>query len=104
MFADNKYIEATKDLIFSERRRVTNALRQIEGLKVYEPVANFVLTRITKENVDADILFDKAIRQNMMIRNCSTFPFLDNKYFRICFMKPEDNDRLLKLIHEVITG
>jgi threonine-phosphate decarboxylase len=104
MFADNEYINATKDLIFSERRRITKALREIEGLKVYEPVANFVLCRITKENVDSDILFDKAIRQNMMIRNCSTFPFLDNKYFRICFMKPEDNDRLLKLISEVITG
>ncbi len=104
MFADNKYIKETKDLIFSERRRVTKALREIAGLKVYEPVANFVLCRITKENVDADILFDKAIRQNMMIRNCSTFPFLDNKYFRICFMKPEDNDRLLALIREVITG
>ncbi len=102
MFTDTDYIKATKDLIFSERRRVTGMLREIPGLKVYEPVANFVLSRITKENVDADILFDKAIRQNMMIRNCSTFPFLDNSYFRICFMKSADNDRLLDLIRETI--
>ena len=98
MFTDKAYIKATKDLIFSERARVTSALREIDGLKVYEPVANFVLCRITKENVDADILFDKAIRANMMIRNCSTFTYLDNKYFRICFMAPADNDRLLDLI------
>ena len=102
MFTDSEYIKATKDLIFSERERVTGALRSTAGLKVYDPVANFVLVRITKENVDADILFDRAIRRNMMIRNCSTFPFLDNSYFRICFMKPEDNDALLSLIRETV--
>lgn len=103
MFTDSKYIEDTKNLIFSERDRVCRALREIPGLKVYDPIANFVLCRITKENVDADILFDKAIRKNMMIRNCSTFPYLDNKYFRICFMSPKDNDRLLELIREVMS-
>ena len=103
MFTDTEYIRATKELIFSERERVTDMLCRMPGLKVYEPKANFVLCRITKENVDADILFDKAIRSNMMIRNCSSFPFLDNSYFRICFMKPEDNDRLLSLIRETLT-
>ena len=102
MFSDNGYIKATKELISSERSRVTAALRDIPGLKVYEPVANFVLSRITKENVDADILFDKCIRSNMMIRNCSSFPFLDNSYFRICFMSPEDNDKLLTVIRQTV--
>ena len=98
MFSDSGYINATKELISTERSRVTTALRAIDGLKVYDPVANFVLCRITKENVDADILFDNCIRRNMMIRNCSSFPFLDNRYFRICFMNPADNDRLLREI------
>jgi threonine-phosphate decarboxylase len=102
MFTDTEYIKATKELIAAERARVTAALRDTDGLKVYEPVANFVLCRITKENVDADILFDNCIRQNMMIRNCSSFPFLDNSYFRICFMNPADNDKLLKVIQETL--
>ncbi len=102
MFSDREYIEATRALISSERRRVTDALRAIGGLKVYEPAANFVLSCIEKENVDADILFDTAIRRNMMIRNCSTFPYLDNKFFRICFMSPSDNDKLLDVIREVL--
>ena len=33
-----------------------------------------------------------------MIRDCSTFPFLDNKYIRFCFMNPEDNDKLVKIL------
>ncbi len=102
MFSDSEYIKATKELISSERRKVTSALRAMDGLKVYEPTANFVLCRITKENVDADILFDNAIRRNMMIRNCSSFPFLNNSYFRICFMNPSDNAKLLDVISDTL--
>ena len=51
---------------------------------------------------DADILFDTAIRRCLMIRNCSTFEGLNNKFFRLCFMMPEDNDRLLECVREVI--
>ena len=104
MFSDTEYIEATRNLIFSERRRVCDELKNIPLIKVYEPLANFVLCRIEKENVDADILFDKAIRQNLMIRNCSSFPFLDNSYFRICFMNPADNDKLLAVIRNVMNS
>ncbi len=102
MFKDADYIKQTKELISSERARVCSILKSTDGIKVYDPVANFVLCRITKENVDADILFDNAIRKNLMIRNCSSFPFLDNKYFRICFMSPQDNDRLLAVIRETL--
>ena len=102
MFTDDDYIRATKELIYAERRRVTDALRDISGLKVYEPAANFVLSRITRDDMNADILFDACIREKMMIRNCCTFPFLDNKYFRICFMRPEINDKLLTVIRNTI--
>lgn len=102
LFTDHDYIKRTKDLIFSERQRVCSVLRSVSGLKVYEPAANFVLVEIEKENVDADILFDKAIRRYLMIRNCSSFEGLSNKFFRFCFMLPEDNDKLLECIKEVM--
>ncbi len=102
MFTDEAYIRQTKELISGERQRIIAALREMKELKVYEPTANFVLVRILRDDVTADSMFDAAIRQKMMIRNCSTFPFLDNKYIRFCFMMPEDNDRLLSCIKEII--
>ena len=102
MFTDEEYISDTKKLISSERIRVTDFLRNTKGLKVYEPSANFVLSRILSEDKNADILFDACIREKMMIRNCCTFPFLDNKYFRICFMSPLMNDKLLTVIRRVM--
>ena len=103
MFTDEEYINETKELISSERTRVSDALANIKGLKVYEPSANFVLVKIENEDITADILFDACIRERMMIRNCCTFPFLDNKYFRLCFMLPEMNDRLLSVIKRVMS-
>lgn len=95
MFRDREYIEQTKRLISSERARIFDLLKKNPDFKVYEPSGNFMLVRILKENVTSQDLFDRAIREKMMIRDCSTFPFLDNKYVRFCIMKREDNDRLL---------
>ena len=102
MFTDQDYIQATKDLIEAERERVCLRLSHIEGIKYYPPSANFILLRILKEEKNADILFEKAIRKKFMIRNCSTFPFLDNRYVRFCFMKPKMNDGLLDCIEEAM--
>lgn len=98
MFNDTEYINETIKLVSSERKRICQILGNTPGIKFYEPHANFILVRILKENITSGDLFDTAIRQGLMIRDCSTFPFLDNKYIRFCFMNPDDNDRLLKVL------
>ncbi|MCR5608955.1 MAG: aminotransferase class I/II-fold pyridoxal phosphate-dependent enzyme [Lachnospiraceae bacterium] len=103
MFTDTDYIRQTKDLIFSERQRIYNELSAISTLKPYKPVANFILVKILKGDFTADMLFDKAIRKGLMIRDCSTFPFLDSHYFRFCFMSPENNTALLDLIRKELS-
>jgi len=101
MFTDSAYIKETKSLISSERARLCKLFHENPDFKVYDPSANFVLVRILREDLTSQDLFDRAIRQKMMIRDCSTFPFLDNKYIRLCFMRPEDNDRLIRcLFHQ----
>lgn len=102
MFSDEEYIKNTKEFISSERTRVCNALRQNPTLKVYEPVANFVLVRILKPGMTAAMLFEACIKKGLMIRDCVTFPGLDETYFRICFMSKEKNDELLEVIEQTI--
>ena len=100
MFKDNEYIEDTRNLISSERKRICGILSGLDTVKFYQPNANFILVRILKDDVTSEDLFDAAIKKGLMIRDCSTFPFLDNKYIRFCFMNPEDNDALLKVLIE----
>ncbi len=98
MFQDKEYIEKTKALISSERDRMFAAFDSHPDYKPYPASGNFILVRILNENVTSDMLFERAIKEKMMIRDCSSFPFLDQHYIRFCVMRPEDNDRLLKCL------
>lgn len=95
MFCDHAYIQKTKDLIFSERRRLYQLFDGREDYKAFKPSANFMLVKILRKDLTAKDLFDRAIREGMMIRDCSTFPFLEDHFIRFCFMSPEMNDKLL---------
>ena len=104
MFQDTDYIKATRQLISTERSRIYQELSSWDTLKVYEPTANFLLFRILRDSVTAQDIFDSCIRSCMMVRNCSTFPFLNNKYVRFCFMNPAQNDELIRCIKGVLDG
>ena len=58
--------------------------------------------RILKEGVTSRQVFEHCIRQGLMIRDCSNFPTLDDRYFRFCFMLPQDNDRLVQALREIL--
>ncbi len=98
MFQDTEYIKETKDLISSEREYMFRYLKQQPDFKPYPASANFILIRSLDDRITSEVLFDRAIREKMMIRDCSTFPFLDNSYIRICVMQPEMNRKLLECL------
>lgn len=98
MFSDTEYMQKTKALIADERKRIVSIFRQYDTVKVYPCHTNFILIKILKPNVTAMDLFEAAIKKGLMIRDCATFPTLDETYFRFCFMLPEQNDQLLSTI------
>ena len=98
MFSDEEYINKTKMLIKSERDRLYNLFEQSDRYKPYKPQGNFMLLKILEDGLTSQMLFDKCIKQGLMIRDCSTFPYLDEKYIRFCFMNPEDNTKLANLL------
>lgn len=100
MFSDEEYMQQTRRLISSERTRVCQELSKLPAYKAFPPTANFVLVHIEKEGLTSTELFDRAIRKGLMLRDCSTFPFLDNRYIRFCFMLPEKNNALLEVLRE----
>lgn len=103
MFTDTAYIEETRHLISSERERIYQELLTWKSVKVYKPCANFILVRILKEGVTSYDVFLHAIRQGLMLRDCSNFPGLeDETFFRFCFMMPEKNTELLHCLKEIL--
>lgn len=103
MFTDTEYIEKTRRLISSERERIYQELLTWKHIKVYKPYANFILVRILKEGVTSYDVFVHAIRKGLMLRDCSTFPGLeDETFFRFCFMMPDKNTELLECLREIL--
>jgi threonine-phosphate decarboxylase len=98
MFTDTQYINDTKALIKNERNRIYETLNASKYLKVYQPKANFILVEILKPELTSSDVFDLAIQQGFMIRDCSTFPFLDDRFIRFCFMEPEKNTALMEFL------
>ena len=101
MLKDTDYNQKTWSLIDSERTRMCTELSGLDTVKIYPAYANFVLVKILKEGLTSFDVFEKAIHQNLMIRDCSSFESLNGEYVRFCIMNPEDNDRLLDVFRSL---
>ena len=102
MFKDFDYIESTVKHMTDEREYLNKELSSIDGIKVYESKGNFILCEIEKENLNADILYDSLLKEGIIIRNCSSFEGLNNKFFRVCVLKHEENELLIKKLKSII--
>ena len=103
MFRDHDYIEKTKTFISKERARLLDILRREPNLHVYEPSANFILMRILKESVTSEDVFEHAVKDGLVLRDCSSFPGLGSSHIRFCLCLPDQNDRLIQKIFEMVS-
>ncbi len=103
MLSDTDHIGRTRAYIKEERQRIMSLLDDMEplGIRYYRPEANFVLVRLPEGGPTSGGLFERAVKEGMMIRDCADFPGLDDRYIRFCFMKKDDDDRLMSLIRKV---
>ncbi|MCT4686495.1 pyridoxal phosphate-dependent aminotransferase [Vallitalea sp.] len=101
MFEDEEYIKMTKDFIEQERNRIYKELNSWKDIKVFPPTANFILIKILRDDIDSHELFEKLIKKKIMIRDASTFPFLNSQFFRFCFMNKAQNDFILDELSKI---
>lgn len=82
-----------------ETERLRQALRNIEGIRVFETKTNYMLCEISP--TAASKLKDYLIHEHgILIRDCSNFYGLSNHFFRVSAQKPEENDALIEAIKE----
>ena len=102
MFSDSEYIAKAQAFMRNERKRVYRELLTFKRIRVFAPEANFVLIELLPGAPDAETVFRACLDEGLLIRNCSSFPTLEERYIRFCFMSSEDNDRLLARLRSVI--
>ena len=100
MFSDEKYITEVFNFITSRRNYIFSEISKIKNLKPYESFGNFILIKILR-GIKAGKLREKLLEKGLVIRDCKSFNNLDENYFRICLLKDDDNEILLKNLKEI---
>ena len=86
-----------KDYIKTQRQHCVEVLSKRPNLKIYPAYANFILVKLLDGTTSFE-MFERCIKQGLMIRDCSSFHGLDGEFIRFCIQKEEDNGRLLDLL------
>ncbi|MCA1591622.1 MAG: histidinol-phosphate transaminase [Acidobacteria bacterium] len=83
--------------VVSERERLLEELRRVQGLAPVPSQANFIVVR---SSIHPRRVFDELLARDILIRDVSGYPMLAD-YFRVSVGTPEENDRLLASLREI---
>lgn len=102
LFSDKEFIQQTKMLISAERKRCIEQLKQFQNITVYHSSSNFILLKLKTNVINSHELFEKLIQKKLLVRDASSFTFLDDTFLRFCIRMPEHNTALLEQLRELV--
>jgi len=100
---DSEHNRRTIEFVRQERRGLIDGLEQFPVFKVYPSNANFLLIEI-KEGMNASELKERLLHHRILIRDCSNFMGLSDKFFRIAVRSSEENQQLLECLRRIFSG
>ncbi|HYU26442.1 MAG TPA: histidinol-phosphate transaminase [Thermoanaerobaculia bacterium] len=84
--------------IVGERERVVAAMREIPRITMFPTRANFVTFRAERNSKE---IFEALFAHGILVRDVSAYPRLAN-CLRISIGSPEQNDRVIEVLREVV--
>lgn len=94
-----EFLERSMDLIKAERSFLSQGLSDI-GFKVFDSDTDFILFKDEIRGGQINI-YEKLIRQRILIRDCSDFDGLDGRFCRIAVRDHKDNKLLISALRSV---
>lgn len=89
------YLMCSRAYISTEKQKLLTGLNAMQGgliHEIYGHAANYIFFRAEPG------LFDKLLKQGIMIRDCSNFTSLEPGYYRIAVRTEAENDKLLEVL------
>ncbi len=99
---NEEFATNTRQYVCSEKAFLYDGLTNIKGIHPFQPTVNFVLIRIQDIRVTSSEIQNRLLKNNILIRNCSNFVGLDEKYFRVAVKTREENMKLLSALKSVM--
>jgi threonine-phosphate decarboxylase len=101
LLRNEENIKKIREAVNKETEFLFGQLSRITGLKTYPPQANFILVRIETDLSSSKLQEDLA-KKGILIRDCSNFAGLNDKFFRLAVRKREENLRLIDSLRKSI--
>ena len=92
------FLTKSKTLIKKENKFLTNSISKFDKFSCHQSSANFLLLR-TK--IKSKTLQKKLLKNNILIRDCSTFRGLNDNFVRIAVKTRQENIKLLSALEEI---
>ncbi len=84
------------------RKSFVERLASFSELTVFPSAANYLLIKLTGKTTVAT-LFKELHKKNILIRNCSNYQNLGDRYFRIAIRNEQDNETFLAELANILT-
>lgn len=101
IFKEEEYIRKSKEYFSKERVCMINEINKIDGIKVFNSDANFILVRFENRNV-LDVKENLLKRAGLLIRDASNFIGLDSSFARVAIKNHEQNIVLVDALRSVL--
>lgn len=96
--SSKSHLVKTRKLIKRELTFLTSSISKIKNFSCYPSSTNFILL---ESKINSKTVQKKLIKKKLLVRDCSTFRGLDNKFIRIAVRKHKENVKLVKALKEI---
>jgi threonine-phosphate decarboxylase len=91
----NAFIDRTHELIESEKKRFAEKFKNAASIKLFASATSFMLAKLVNRHT-ADAICQALLHEKILIRNCSNFKGLSNRFIRISLKNEETNIMLVE--------
>ncbi|MEY8000258.1 histidinol-phosphate transaminase [Clostridium sp. Mt-5] len=100
VLGDRHYMDSSLKWIENERKFMLENLNKIPIIKrVYHTYGNFVLCEI--QNMNCQDLYELCLKKGILIRKCSNFKGLDDKFIRVAIKDRDKNRKILNVLKKL---
>ncbi len=96
--SDKLHLEKTRLVISREREFLKESISKINGFSCYDSDVNFLLIKSKKNSKHIQ---KKLLDKNILIRDCSNFRGLNNKFIRVAVRTRKENLKLVKVLKKL---
>ncbi|MFZ7102602.1 MAG: threonine-phosphate decarboxylase CobD [Peptococcaceae bacterium] len=100
---DEDFMKTTLDFYKEEKKFLFSRLAAMEGIRPLPPSANFIFIKLQPPHTASKIC-ELLAHENILVRNCNSYPYLGEEYLRVAIKARAENLRLLAKLEEKLSN